>query len=366
MIAVFLLIIQFILFLGHYLVYKTVVRFFGVTDAGHLWWIKVVFVVLSISFLLASIVTYKFYGPIGRIFYTASAVWLGTLYWLFFASVLSWVVFGLAKLVTPGIDVSSVAMGLVILALLTSAYGVWNSYQTKIRQVTVKLNNLPEQWKGRKAVLVADTHLGNVRNVGFSEKVAKLVEAQKPDIVLIPGDFYDGPPTDFAATAMPFGKIKSTFGTYFAPGNHEEFGNSNPLLSALSNAGVHVLNDQMEVVDGLQIIGVGYGSTARAETQHQILENLNIDINVASILIKHAPTHIDVAEREGITFQVSGHTHLGQVYPMKYITQAVYGQFYYGLKKLNTTQVLTTSGVGTWGPPQRVGTSSEIVVITFE
>lgn len=366
MIAIFLTIIQTILFAAHYFVYKTFSRAFDISAPTHIWWTRIIFILLSISFLAASTITYKYYGSVGRTFYTMAALWLGTMYWLFFASLFSWIIWGIGRLAFQGRNLNSLVVLLFLAALVTSAYGFWNSYQTKVREVKVTIKNLPQQWKGRRAVLVADTHMGSVRNTNFGKKVAKLIEAQHPDIVLIPGDFYDGPPTDYAATAKPFGEIKSTFGTYFAPGNHEEFGDSKPLLSALASSGVHVLNDRFVVVDGLQIIGVGYSTTTNAVKQKKVLDSLTLDKSTASILIKHAPTEIPLAEAAGINFQVSGHTHLGQVYPLKYITKMVYGQFYYGLSKFNDMSVLTTSGVGTWGPPQRVGTNSEIVVITFE
>ncbi len=225
---------------------------------------------------------------------------------------------------------------------------------------------MPAEWQNKKAVLVSDTHLGNVRNLEFSEKIAKLVEAQNPDLVLIPGDFYDGPPADYEQLAVPFGKIKSTYGVYFAAGNHEEFGDAGPLLSAISKSGVKVLNNQIENVSGMQIVGVGYGATVNKDSQKSILKSLNLNPKLPSILLKHAPTHIDTAEDAGISLQVSGHTHLGQVYPFRYLTKKIYGKFHYGTSSLNNTQVVTTSGAGTWGPPQRVGTNSEIVVITFK
>lgn len=366
MIAVFILVIQTILFLGHLFVYKTFVRFFGISSPTHLWWARVVFALLSISFVLASLVAYRFYGPIARGFYYSAAVWLGTLYWLFWASILAWAALLVSKVVIPGKNVAFVGVVLLVAALAVSVYGVWNSYQTKVRHYTVKIENLPEQWKGRKAVLVADTHLGHVRNAGFAKKVSALIQAQSPDIVFIPGDFYDGPPTDYKKAALPFGRITAPLGVFFAPGNHEEYGDSSNMFQGLQEAGVHVLRNQMQIVDGLQVIGVDYHSTTTGEGEQQVLDTLHINPTVPSILIKHVPSHIDVAERAGVSFQVSGHTHLGQVYPLVYVTKRIFGQFYYGLKKFNATQVLTTSGAGTWGPPQRVGTSSEIAVITFE
>lgn len=365
-IALVIGIIQIILFLGHFVVYKTVVQFLHITSPQALLWTRVVFIVLSVSFVLASLVAFRWYGPWVRALYIPAAVWLGTLYWLFLASLLAWTTHWLARASSANLNTGAVGIGLLALAVIISTYGVWNSYQTRVRHITVRIDNLPQSWQGRRAVLVADTHLGNFRNTRFSVKVAALIKQQQPDIVFIPGDFYDGTPEDYTRLAQAFGSISAPLGVFLAPGNHEEFGDANPLFKALRNAGITVLDNKLELVDGVQIIGVAYAATTTDQNQHAVLENLSPNQELPSILIKHAPTLIASAQEAGIDFQVSGHTHLGQVYPIKYITKALYGQFYYGLTKLDTTQVLTTSGVGTWGPPQRVGADPEIVVITFE
>ncbi|MBL8030345.1 MAG: metallophosphoesterase [Candidatus Doudnabacteria bacterium] len=357
----FLSFVQLTLFFGHFIVYKTFVKFFQITHPQNLLYTRLVFLLLSISFLVASALAYKFYGSFGRTAYASAAVWLGTLYWLVWASLFAWILYFLL----PHSISLKLGQSLFILALLVSAYGVWNSYQTKVKHITITIPNLPSEWQGKKAVLVSDTHLGNVRSLNFSKRIAELVSAQNPDIVLVPGDFYDGPPANYEELAEPFGKIKSTYGVYFAAGNHEEFGDAGPLLSAIAKSGVKVLNNQIENVNGLQIIGVGYGATVNKTSEKSILDGLNINRDLPSILLKHAPTNIETAEAAGISLQVSGHTHLGQVYPFRYLTKKIYGKFHYGASALNNTQVVTTSGVGTWGPPQRVGTNSEIVVITF-
>ncbi len=358
-----LIFIQATLALTHYFIYKTAVFFFGLSTPL---WSKILFAILSVSFVAVTFLTYRWHGPLARAAYTAGAVWLGTVYWLFIASIFAWAVYGVAKLASPGSNVVTIGAALLIVAVLTSVYGVWNSYQTKIQHVTVRLNNLPSQWKGKRAVLIADTHYGSVRNVRFANKVASTVSSLQPDIVFIAGDFYDGPPVDAAAIAAPFGKITSRHGVYFAAGNHEEYGALTPFMDALTGVGVHVLDNKLMVVDGLQVAGVNYLSTNRAETKRTVLQSLAINPAIASILIKHVPANIEVTEEAGIGLQVSGHTHLGQVFPISLITKVMYGKYVYGLSRFDKTQVLTTSGVGTWGPPQRVGTTSEIVVITFE
>lgn len=362
-IGIFAATIQAFLFFGHYFVYLAFVKFFSITDPKLLFLTRLGFVALSVSFLLATLITYRYFGPALRVAYAGAAVWMGTLYWLFLASVLAWVVYGAGRLV--GQERLAILMGAVFLvaAFAVSFYGVWNSYQTKVRHISITLAHLPKEWRGRKLVMVADTHLGNMRNMGFAKKIASLVQSQNPDIVLIPGDFFDGPPADYEKLSKPFAEIKSAFGTYFAAGNHEEFNDRKPILEAMRRAGIKVLDSEAVNLEGLQIVGIGYVDSLNAENQKSIIRRLKLDPSLPSILIKHVPSNINAAEETGIDLQVSGHTHLGQVYPFWYLTRKIYGQFYYGHKTQGKTQVITTSGAGTWGPPQRVGTNSEIWVV---
>jgi uncharacterized protein len=86
----------------------------------------------------------------------------------------------------------------------------------------------------------------------------------------------------------------------------------------------------------------------------------------ASILLTHAPDHPEVAEAAGISLQLSGHTHLGQFIPWTWMARRIYGQFVYGLSRIGRMQAFTSSGAGTWGPPLRLGSKSEIVVLEFQ
>jgi hypothetical protein len=102
------------------------------------------------------------------------------------------------------------------------------------------------------------------------------------------------------------------------------------------------------------------------EQYRAILRGANLDPNGASILLTHAPHHLPVAAEEKIGLQLSGHTHARQFFPFTWITKRIYGQFVYGLKRLGNLLVYTSCGVGTWGPPMRLGTSPEVVLIGFE
>jgi hypothetical protein len=116
-------------------------------------------------------------------------------------------------------------------------------------------------------------------------------------------------------------------------------------------------------VEGLQLIGVPYRHATHAGHFRSVLQKLTIDRTRASILVTHAPDHPQVADEAGISLQVSGHTHRGQFFPYTWITARIYRQFVYGLARVGGLQVYTSCGAGTWGPPLRVGSRPEIVLI---
>ena len=159
--------------------------------------------------------------------------------------------------------------------------------------------------------------------------------------------------------------LKELSNTYFVMGNHESYGDINLFQKAIREVGVQVLNDEKKIVEGVQIVGVDYDSTVKKEDFEKVLSNIGIDPNLPSILLKHEPSNVDIAEKAGITFQISGHTHRAQQWPFEYLARLSYKKFTYGLNKSGNMQVYTSSGTGTWGIPMRVGTDSEIVVFEF-
>jgi len=189
-----------------------------------------------------------------------------------------------------------------------------------------------------------------------------------PDLVLIAGDLYDGVAGDFERLALPWKELVASQvasqGVYYIACNHEEFYAHAEYLPALLRSGVRVLNNEKVEVDGLQIAGVHYRDAA-TDSYRLVLNGLGLDRNRASILLLHAPVQLPLNEREGVSLQLSGHTHGGQFFPWTLIGQRVWGKFNHGLQKLGNMQVFVTYGAGTWGPPVRLGTQPEIIVITF-
>jgi len=358
-------IVQSILFLGHWFLYRTLVRFFGVASPAKLLTLKVVLTLLSVSLVLTSFLAFRYSNLLIQCLYTAAASWLGILYLIILASILCWIFYGLARLFHLPLDRKILIEILIGIALLASVYGFINAGMTRITRINVQLPLLPGPWKGKTAVWVSDTHLGQIRNYGFARHIAAEVKNLDPDIVFIGGDLYDGVAVDLDKAIEPFSKISAPYGTYFITGNHEEFSDNTPYLEAVRRAGIRVLDNEKVELDGLQIIGVDYRGSRREEDFRRILQKIGIDPRRPSILLKHAPFHLQVAREQRISLQLSGHTHQGQVFLFRWITSKVYQGYDYGLKWFGDLLVYTSSGAGTWGPPMRLDTKPEIVVIKF-
>ncbi len=362
----FIAVIQSVLCLTHLSLYETWVFSPEGADVHGAFWIKLVVGFLSVSFVAASLLAFRYTNAPLRVFYRVSAVWVGILTFLFVAAALSWTIFGVARLVGLGVNFHRTVELLYGAAIVTGLYGVFNASWTRITRTTVRLANLPEAWRGRRAALISDLHLGHVRNGSFLRRMVAKILQEEPDAIFIAGDLYDGTAIDARRAAEPLSDLVAPHGVYFVAGNHEQFGDDSKYLRAVAAAGVRVLSNEKVEVDGLQIVGVPYRNAARQGNFASALRSMRLDHDRASILLTHAPDHPEIAEAAGVSLQLSGHTHLGQFVPWSWMARRIYRQFVYGLSRIGKMQVFTSSGAGTWGPPLRLGSNPEIVVLQFE
>ena len=363
--AVIATVFQAVMLAAHWLIYETWSFFWGPMDTGAQRAFALGMAILSFSFLGATLLAFRHNNFIVRAFYRVAAVWLGVLNFLFLAVVASWLAYGFVlaiQIAIPGRWIATVFFGA---ALLVGAWGVINANWVRVRKMSVRLENLPDAWRGRAAVLASDLHLGHVRHRPFSARIARKIAALKPDIVLLAGDLFDGTVVNAAEVVKPWEKVTPPFGVYFVTGNHELFRGDSQFVDAVRGVGIRVLENEKVRADGLQIVGVPYNHATHAEHFRSVLAKLAIDPGRASILLTHAPDRPEITEEAGIGLQLSGHTHFGQFFPFTWITTRIYRQFTYGLSRLGKSQFYVSSGAGSWGPPLRVGSQAEIVLISF-
>lgn len=321
---------------------------------------------LAAVFIPATMLRFRFAHPALTAVYALSAAWLGVLNFAFFAAVGCWVVEGAGWLTGWFVPPFTLATILFGIALLATIYGLINARWIRISRVTIQLPYLPEVWQGRTAALVTDLHLGPLLRAGFLRRVIARLRFLQPDIVFISGDMFDGSTLGIDQLIAPWREYETRRGIYYVTGNHDEFADRNIFLHAVKSVGIQILNNEKISLDGLQIVGVHDSEAGNPHELRSLLRQAQIDRQSPSILLSHRPINLSVAEEEGISLQLSGHTHGGQIWPWNLLVSRVYGRFASGLSRLRKLQVYTSNGVGTWGPPLRVGTKSEIVLMQFE
>jgi len=364
-----ILVIQVILLLAHWFLFHTWIEFWDTPSAVAVLALRIVLLVLAFSFVIAALLSFNYANWLVKIIYKFAATWLGLLNYLFIAACVTWIawyVWAMAKIsAVPSGARPWIAGTLGAVAIATGGFGILNARVIRTRKISVTLPGLPESWRGRRAVLMSDLHLGHVNGEGFGRRVVAMANALKPDVVFIPGDLFDGTEADLDQLLTPFNQLDAPFGVFFTTGNHEEFGGVAEKIRAVTRAGMRVLQSEKVTIDGLHIAGVPWGDSLSPIRLKAVLDKMQFDPNEASILLNHMPSRLPIVERAGVSLQLSGHTHGGQLFPFTWITRRVFGEFTYGLHRFGALQVYTSYGAGTWGPPMRVETYPEIVLIEF-
>ena len=377
-----------VLFFGtHYLLYTSFLRFFVISDPGIRKTIFWVLVFLALSFFISVFLLHiHLINPFTEILYLIAAVWLGLFLYLLMALILIWLVVGVGKLLGFVPDLRMVAIGFFLLALAVSVYGIWRGQNPRVKRIEMKIEGLPEQWRNKKIIQLSDVHLGAIYGPGFMWRVAQMVDRENTDLILITGDLFDGMGGRLSSFIEPLNALKASRGVFFVTGNHEGYLGLKEPLAVLGKTHIRVLDNEIVDLDGLQIVGIRYPEHDRVNSARSLLTQSGAyDAGKPSILMYHTPTNIGetypdrssqqsrtywypdtsmaLAKEVGIDLQLSGHTHKGQLFPFMFQTRSAYKGYDYGLHRDGGFQVYITSGVGTWGPPMRIGTSSEIVSI---
>ena len=264
---------------------------------------------------------------------------------------------------------------LTITVLLTAVfvYGNWN-YRHKVR-VPLELATDKPLARDYKLVMATDLHLGYHNPRRELARWVDMINAEKPDLILIAGDIIDGSMRPLTEERMAEEFHRLTAPVYACLGNHEYFSGEPAARQFYRDAGIHLLIDEAAVIDScLVIIGRDdrmnrQRKTVAALTDHQqrTMDHSAISTQPSpfTIILDHQPYHLEQTEQAGVDFQLSGHTHRGQLWPVSWITDAVY-ECSWGSHQRGATRYYVSSGLGIWGGKFRIGTQSEYVVATIK
>jgi predicted MPP superfamily phosphohydrolase len=357
-----------VLFGAHALLAFSVAHFFEKAWPASQGWLFWCSFGLSLSFLVASLLVRWQDIVLTRFLYSLAGWWLGLLVQLLIASALIWLIILLApRLGWAYPSVSLLATVFFSLAFLVSLFGTWNAFHPRVKEITVQIPGLPDAWKGKRIVQLSDVHLGEVYRANFLRGIVEEIKRLDPELVVITGDLFDGMNDHLDTLAAPLADIQARKGTYFVMGNHETYIGLETVRQALSALPVRILENEAVDIEGLALIGISYPERGQPFDPARILANIQPSFaDKPNVLLFHAPTHVPVFKAAGIHLQLSGHTHLGQLFPFFLVTRKMYHGYDYGLHEEGQYTLYTTNGIGTWGPAMRVGNTPEIVLITLE
>lgn len=252
-------------------------------------------------------------------------------------------------------------IGGYILIILAIVYGYFHAQDIKVQNYDVVI---PKAGKDLRVVMLSDIHIDSAKKEGYVAKMVQKVNALNPDIVLLPGDTFDDQDIRVLDKEKDTLKsIKTKYGVFAVLGNHEYYsGNLDQMLRIFKEANITMLRDEVYETPGFYIVG-----REDASQKRQPLEDISQGVNKSRpiILLDHQPVALEEAKNSGVDLMLSGHTHLGQFFPNQLITNRIY-EVDYGYLAKGPLQIIVSSGYGTWGPPVRIGTQSEIVFINLK
>jgi predicted MPP superfamily phosphohydrolase len=262
-----------------------------------------------------------------------------------------------------------VASPLVVLVTLgLMAYGTWEATQLTVTRYEVSSPDLPEEFDGTTVALVADIHAGAVRSASFTRGVVDLVNAQQPDLVVIAGDLEDGTAARYGPELAPLTDLGAPLGVFAVTGNHEMYRDTANWIEEFRSLGLTVLENDSAVLtrDGATITLAGVhdreGSGEWAPDPEAALAATRPSDFL--LFLAHQPVEAEQVQGRGVDLQMSGHTHCGQMWPLNYLVP-LQQPVVRGLQDVGDVPVLTTCGVGAWGPAVRVFAPPELPVVTL-
>lgn len=303
-------------------------------------------------------------SSIGNIVFSISAITIGFLLYFLLATIAIDLVNIFVKL-QPGLS------GIIAfsLAALISIYGLWNATATQVNEINIELSNLQ---KPIKAAHLTDTHIGHFRGANNLQKLVDKINSEKVDVVFFTGDLMDSKIQLKPESLAPLKNLVSP--VYFVEGNHDVYTGTDPIKDYLREMGIVVLTNESKIWNELQIIGLDHmvadnksvspHASSNGPTIQKTLASMKIEKDKPVILLHHSPDGIKYASEYGIDLYLAGHTHGGQLWPITHVANMMF-EVNKGLHDFNGTQVYVSQGTGTFGPPMRVGTESELSILNL-
>lgn len=401
------------------LVYFTFIRYWKTTKyykPSHRWWALAPFVIFNLSFIIVSFIWGRNFAPpewfkiMGLYpFYIWMAATFFISLWLLIGKVIKLpfqIPIWIAKIFRPlrekinslkqkkavqTVDLSRrkfvryATMGISTYAFAGATYGMLRHDSYEIVHKNITIDNLPAELRGTTITLLSDIHAGQYMNEKEMREYADVINSLESDIVCIPGDFVNFDVRDVHMLTNAFRDVKAKHGIYGSLGNHDFFQDADYVSRAILNESpVQLLRNDHRSIDikGKKIFMMGVDDTRGSGSDMSTvlnyysgleskLKNENTEFNSSpKILLCHKPYGFDALAAKEIDLILSGHTHGGQVVPLKFGNfnmsfAATVSKYIEGIYKIGKSNMYVSRGIGSVGLPIRINCPPEITKITL-
>jgi hypothetical protein len=258
------------------------------------------------------------------------------------------------------------AMGLVV-----CGYGIFIRRRWfVVRELDVSVDGLDPAFDGFRIAHLSDLHIGTNTPKRWGERWVDAANRRRADIAVVTGDLVSSGSEFHADIAEVIGGLVAKGGVFATMGNHDYFGEGEPLVSLLRRRGVKVLrNEGVTLVrEGKALYLAGIDDTwTRRDDMDLALRDRPSD--TAVVLLSHDPERFRQAMKKDVALTLSGHTHGGQIaFPflsrwvsLSHLTH----HFHQGLYREGRSALYVHPGLGTTGPPMRLGVAPAVVILTL-
>lgn len=332
------------------------------------------FLILASSYIVGRILEKIYLSIASDIFVWIGSFWLAAMLYLFLAvllidifSLLNHWIFKISFPAQMPLYTALTVFGLTVILLI---YGYINACNPRIKTLDIKVDK-KSSLSQLSIVALSDIHLGTIVGRQRFCRMVERINHLEPDLVLLAGDIVDEDlaPVIRENLGEALTEIRAKYGVYGITGNHEYIGGVEPAAHYLETHNVRLLRDTTILIeDAVYIVGredrsISQFTNGRRKPLKSLLKS--VDFNFPIILMDHQPFKLSEALNNKIDLQISGHTHHGQIFPINFVTKAIY-EISWGYRKIGPTHYYVSSGAGTWGPPIRIGNHPEIVQLKLQ
>lgn len=295
------------------------------------------------------------------------------LFWHWGGALLALPLFAVAlpiALFLPALGALDAAVAAFGLGLFLSGWGLWVRRRwVEIRTIELPIVGLPTQFDGYRLAHLTDLHIGSYDTKATGLRWAKMANALQPDLALVTGDLVTSGTKYYQPAAEVVGALEAKDGTFATLGNHDQW-DDKVIAEELTRRGVRVLRNEWVDVEregaSLVIAGVDDRWTKKADLDKTLS---NRPANTTTVLLAHYPDFFPEVKDKNVALTLSGHTHGGQFavpFLARWLNLArAIGQRPRGLFREGQSVLCVNAGLGTTGPPIRLGIPPEIVLVVL-